>query len=133
MGRKISISCLVIDEQTYNDLYGKISDTFLHTTTYNGFGEESVTALAALNILSRKNLLTKYINFDHMKKKLKELESKHIDKIEKIKGTGILNGIIFKSFPSQVGELMEKIPSEFVKDRSFFLKKITATAISSEL
>ena len=38
-GGKSSISCLVIDEQTYNDSYGKISDTFLHTTTYNGFGK----------------------------------------------------------------------------------------------
>ena len=133
-GGKSSISCLVIDEQTYNDSYGKIGDTFLHTTTYNGFGEESVTALAALNILSKKEFTDKVHQLsDHMQKKLKELESKHIDKIEKIKGTGILNGIIFKSFPSQVGELMEKIPSEFVKDRSFFLKKITATAISSEL
>ena len=29
-----------------------MSDTFLHTTTYNGFGEESVTALEALSILT---------------------------------------------------------------------------------
>ena len=51
-GGKSSISCLVIDDKTYNEAYGKINNTFLHTTTYNGFGEESITALAALNILS---------------------------------------------------------------------------------
>ena len=51
-GGKSSISCLVTDESLYNKSYGKLNDTFLHTTTYNGFGEESVTALEALNILS---------------------------------------------------------------------------------
>ena len=50
---------LVIDDKTYNDAYGKINETFLHTTTYNGFGEESVTALAALNILSRNDFQKK--------------------------------------------------------------------------
>ena len=52
-GGKSSISCLVIDDKTYYEAYGSISDTFLHTTTYNGFGEESVTALAALNELTK--------------------------------------------------------------------------------
>ena len=50
-----------------------------------------------------------------------------------IKGTGILNGIVFKSIPSSIGEIVEKIPIKFIKDKSFFLKKLTATAISCEL
>lgn len=54
-GGKSSISCLVVDEDLYNIAYGKLNDTFLHTTTYNGFGEESITALEALNILSEQN------------------------------------------------------------------------------
>lgn len=133
-GGKSSISCLVIDNKTYDESYGKISDTFLHTTTYNGFGEESVTALAALNVLSKKDFAKKVHSLsDHITQKLEELRSKHLDKIQEIKGTGILNGIIFKSFPSEIGRLLEKLPSEFVKDRSFFLRKITATAISSEM
>ena len=133
-GGKSSISCLVIDDQTYNEAYGKISDTFLHTTTYNGFAEESVTALAALNILAASNFQSNVIKLaDLITHKLKELNSKHSDKIEEIKGNGILNGIIFKSYSTRIAELFEKFPSKFIKDKSFFLKKITATAISSEL
>ena len=32
-----------------------------------------------------------------------------------------------------LGNIIEKIPLEFVRDKSFFLKKLTATAISCEL
>ena len=133
-GGKSSISCLVIDDQTYNEAYGKINDTFLHTTTYNGFGEESVTALAALNELS-KNEFKKNVEVlsDLLSTKLEKLLTDHPDKIEEIKGNGILNGIVFKSYPSQIANLLDKIPSDFIKDKSFFLKKITATAVSSEL
>jgi len=133
-GGKSSISCLVIDDQTYNDAYGKINDTFLHTTTYNGFGEESVTALAALNELS-KNEFKKNVEelSDLLTAKLKELSYKYPNKIDQVKGNGILNGIVFKSYPTQIASLLEKFPLDFIKDKSFFLKKITATAISSEL
>ncbi len=133
-GGKSSISCLVIDDKTYKEAYGKINDTFLHTTTYNGFGEESITALAALNVLAqdefKKNVekLSKLLN-----DKLNKLKSKYPEKIDQVKGNGILNGIVFKSYPSQIAEILEKIPSSFIKDKSFFLKKITATAVSSEL
>ena len=133
-GGKSSISCLVIDDKTYNDAYGKINETFLHTTTYNGFGEESVTALAALNILSRNDFQKKVESLSNLISiKLEELQLKHSKKIQEIKGNGILNGIIFKSFSTSLGDLLEKIPSHFIKDRSFFLKKITATAISCEM
>ena len=61
-GGKSSISCLVIDDEIYENAYGQLNDTFLHTTTYNGFGEESVTAIEALNILSKPNFKTKVEN-----------------------------------------------------------------------
>jgi putrescine aminotransferase len=133
-GGKSSISCLVIDDQTYTEAYSSINETFLHTTTYNGFGEESITALAALNILAEKEFKNKVEELSNLlTSKLKNLFEKYPDKIEKIKGNGILNGIIFKSYPSSIAKFMEKIPSNFIKDKSFFLKKITATAISCEM
>ena len=68
-----------------------------------------------------------------MKKKLEETKNKHPEKIQEIKGTGILNGIIFKSFSSELSKIFEKIPVKLISDKAFFLKKLTATAISSEL
>ena len=133
-GGKSSISCLVMDDDIYNKAYSKLSDTFLHTTTYNGFAEESLTALEALNIIaddSFKNKvekLSEYLNI-----KFEELNKKHKNKIDEIKGTGILNGIVFKSIYSNMAKLIELFPLEIIKDKAFFLKKLTATAISCEL
>ena len=133
-GGKSSVSCLVINNDVYNEAYGKLNETFLHTTTYNGFAEESITALEALNILNDESFRKKVIKLsDTLSKKLNELKKKHEDKIQIIKGTGILNGIVFKSFSSDLGNLVEKIPLGFIKDKAFFLKKLTATAISCEL
>ena len=133
-GGKSSISCLVVDEDLYNIAYGKLNDTFLHTTTYNGFGEESITALEALNILSEQNFSNRVSEIsDFLNFKLNELKEKHSDKIEEIKGTGLLNGIIFKSYLSKISSLINNIPINLIRDKAFFLKKITATAISSEL
>ena len=44
-----------------------------------------------------------------------------------------MNGIIFKSFSSELSKIFEKIPVKLISDKAFFLKKLTATAISSEL
>ena len=133
-GGKSSISCLVMDDVVYNKAYSKLSDTFLHTSTYNGFAEESLTALEALNIISEENFkdkvkkLSEYLNI-----KLQELNKKHKDKIDEIKGNGILNGIVFKSIYSNMAKLIELFPLEIIQDKAFFLKKLTATVISYEL
>jgi len=133
-GGKSSISCLVIDDDVYNKSYSKLSDTFLHTTTYNGFAEESITAIEALNIIAQDNFNSKVQNLcDDLNTKLSEIAEKHKDKIYEIKGTGILNGIIFKSIYSKLAKLIDFFPLEIIKDKAFFLKKLTATAISCEL
>jgi putrescine aminotransferase len=133
-GGKSSISCLVVNDDLYDKAYGGLNDTFLHTTTYNAFGEESVTALEALNIVSDPNFKIKVEKLsDLLLMKLSKLNEDHKDKIDEIKGNGILNGIVFKSFSSQLAELIEKVPLKFIQNKSFFLKKITATAVSCEL
>ena len=75
-GGKSSISCLVIDEDTYSEAYGGLNDTFLHTTTYNGFGEESVTALESLNIISE-------VKFKNQVEHLSSILSKKLVEIKK--------------------------------------------------
>jgi len=133
-GGKSSISCLVVDDETYDKAYGSLNDTFLHTTTYNGFGEESVTALEALNILAEPEFKNKVgILSDLLSAKLLTLKNNHSEKIESVKGTGLLNGVVFKSYSSALGKIVESIPLNFIKDKAFFLKKLTATVISAEL
>ena len=133
-GGKSSISCLIVDDITYKNAYGNLNDTFLHTTTYNGFGEESITALEAINILSEESFKNKVEDLSNLlSNKLKSIEMKHKEKIDKIKGTGILNGIVFKSFSTSLANIVEKIPLQFINEKNFFLKKLTAVAVSCEL
>ena len=111
-----------------------MSDTFLQTTTYNGFAEECVTALEATSLFATEEFKTKVITLSkNLEKKLLEIKEKHKDKIYEIKGTGILNGIIFKSFSSEIAKIIEKFPVKLIRDKSFFLKKLTTTVISCEL
>ena len=115
-------------------MYIKIDNTFLHTTTYNGFGEESITALESINIMCEDNFEKRVSEIaEKIKNKLNDLIEKHKDKIECTKGTGIINGIVFKSFSSKIGDIAEKFPIDLIKNKSYFLKKITTTTISSEL
>jgi len=133
-GGKSSISCLVVNDNVYEEAYGELSDTFLHTTTYNGFAEECVTALEATNLFATEEFERKAKNLStYLVKKLSEIKKKHENKIHEIKGTGILNGIVFKSFSKEIGEIVEKFPIKLISDKSFFLKKLTATVISCEL
>ena len=83
-GGKSSISSLIVDEDIYNKAYNKINDTFLHTTTYNGFGEESITALAALNVILEKNFAEKVSNISKLLKKFaKKLKRSIVTKLKK--------------------------------------------------
>ena len=50
-GGKSSISAYAINDDYYNKVYGSIDKALLHTTTYNGFVEECITAIEAINIL----------------------------------------------------------------------------------
>jgi len=133
-GGKSSISCIVVDDEVYEKAYGELSDTFLHTTTYNGFAEECATALEATNLFASEEFKKKAEDLSsYLNKKLLEIKEKHINKIHEVKGTGILNGIVFKSFSNEIAEIIEKVPLKFIREKSFFLKKLTATAISCEL
>ena len=133
-GGKSSISCMVVNDDVYDKAYGRLSDTFLHTTTYNGFAEECVTAIESTSLFATEEFENKAKNLsNYLKKKLLEIKNKHQSKIYEVKGTGILNGIVFKSFSSEIAKIIEKFPIKLISDKSFFLKKLTATVISCEL
>ena len=49
-GGKASISAYAVRRGLFMKAYGTGADVTLHTTTYNGFGEEAITAIEAINI-----------------------------------------------------------------------------------
>ena len=60
MGGKSSISAYVTNKNIHDKVYGSIDTALLHSTTCNGFAEECLTAIEAINILLDDNLMAKF-------------------------------------------------------------------------
>ena len=56
-GGKSSISVYIARKEVFMKAYGNMNDATLHSTTYNGFGEETVTAIEAVNIIVEENFV----------------------------------------------------------------------------
>ena len=50
-GGKSSISAYISSDEVFQKAYGTENDAFLHSSTYNGFGEECITAIKAIEII----------------------------------------------------------------------------------
>lgn len=133
-GGKSSISALVANEDVYNSVYGSIETATLHTTTYNGFGEECATAIEAINILFEENYETKVKNLEKkIINNLENLKKKYPKKIKKISGTGSLFGIEFYSLIDNFDNLIKKIPLKSIEKKGNLINKLNVASISSEL
>ena len=95
---KSSIAGYTCRDHIFKNAYGNLNDAILHSTTYNGFGEECATAIEAINILIEENFQDK-VKFveSSLKISLKNLKSKFPKKIKGFKGEGALFGIEFNS------------------------------------
>jgi len=133
-GGKSSISALVANEKVYDKVYGSFETATLHTTTYNGFGEECATAIEAINILIEENYESKVKNIEKkIKFHLQNLKKKYPRKIKTFKGTGALFGIEFFSIINNIEPLLKNIPFRFIKNKSNLINKLNIASISSEL
>jgi len=130
-GGKSSISCFTTTSEIFNKAYGKIQDSTIHSTTYNAFGEETITALEAVNIAVEDDYPERgKIIGNLIYKNLKNLQKKYPNQIKEIRGTGCLQGIIFNSGSEILKKIISLIPSELTKDERFINKLITSSIIS---
>ena len=115
-GGKASISVFISNEKIFKKTYGKTSEAFLHSSTYNGFGEECFTAIQALEILINDNYKFKSKrNFDLSLKRINNIKSKFSKYVKDIKVAGGLAGIIFKY----------NFFTNFIKEDNYLSNKIT--------
>ena len=97
-GGKASISAYVSRGSILKKAYGSIEDATLHTTTYNGFGEECVTAIEAINITQEENFHDKSLKIEKIvNERCKKLMSKFGKQVSECKGMGSLHGIFINS------------------------------------
>ena len=132
-GGKSSISAFISSEIVFKKAYKKTDEAFLHTSTYNGFGEECFTAIEAIQVCLDEEFENKTNeNFNITKNRLNKLYLKHQKYIQEIRFAGGLAGIIFKY----------NFLFDFVKKDNFlakklsninFMKKIISASILNEL
>jgi putrescine aminotransferase len=130
-GGKASISGYTCTDNIFNKAYGNLNDATLHSTTYNGFGEETVTAIEAIKIIYRDDYISKSKDiYDFLYPGLLDLKKKYPDIISDVRGAGALNGIIINSKYELLGSVLKLVPGEFFKDKRFLPKLYTASIIS---
>ena len=130
-GGKSSISGYISNGKVALNSYDNINDALLHTTTYNGFGEECVTAITSINEMLKNRYDLKSIALgNYLDQKLFELKKSN-KKIFQIKGEGCLRGIIF-DIDLNFFKLFKIIPNSFFKNK-LFLKKLIVVSIMEEL
>ena len=61
-GGKSSISAYICADKIFSRAYGNLKDATLHSTTFNGFGEETITAIESINIMIEDNYESKSEN-----------------------------------------------------------------------
>jgi putrescine aminotransferase len=131
-GGKASISAYVSRGSILKKAYGSIENATLHTTTYNGFGEECVTAIEAINITQEENFHDKSLKIEKIvNERCKKLMSKFGNQVSECKGKGSLHGIFIKT-DTGVGKMLSLLPLNLTKDKKF-LPKLVAAAISDWL
>lgn len=131
-GGKSSISGYTTKMSIFKKSYGNLGDAILHSTTYNGFGEETITAMKAIEIIIKDNYQNKSKNiYKYLNPKLNHLMEKYPKLIHDVRGSGSLNGIIIKSrAPKILKSLLQRIPSNLLNDERFLDKLITSSVIS---
>ena len=132
-GGKSSISGYTTRDYIFRKAYDNSNDATLHSTTYNGFGEETVTAIEAINIIINDNYVekAKFIG-EALEPSLTQLKEKFPNVIEEVRGSGALWGLIID--PGALGKVfkgMSKLlPGKLFKDKRLVKKIFTASIIS---
>ncbi len=134
-GGKASISAYTCRDKFFKNAYDNLRDATLHSSTFNGLGEETVTAIEAVNIIIEENFIKKSKDiFELMNLGLTKLQKKFPNIIKEVRGSGSLNGVIINTdfTDKYLQPILSIIPVEFTKDK-YAIKKIIVSSYISEL
>ena len=125
-GGKASISGYIASERIFKKAYENLKDATLHSTTYYGFGEETVTALEAINTVVEENhpkIAEKLGN--KIANESENLKEKYPDLISDVRGKGLLHGIVFKAELNLIKQAIKILPKSISSDEQFIEKLVT--------
>ena len=130
-GGKSSISGLVTRKKIFKKAFDTPISANMQTSTFYAFGEETVTALEAVNIIIEEDFVAKS---QRIEKKLsigfQNLKNKYPRIITDVRGAGAIHGIFINPGPKILGKLVNFIPGEIYNDERFMAKLVTTAVIS---
>ena len=130
-GGKASISGYISSEKIFKKAYENLKDATLHSTTYYGFGEETVTALEAINTVVEENHPQIAKNMGNIiASKSEDLKEKYPELITDVRGKGLLHGIVFKAELNLIKQAIKMLPKSISSDEQFIEKLVTGSIIS---
>lgn len=133
-GGKSSISSFVTRESIYNSTYENMKDAYLHSTTYQGMGEECITALEAINIIVEGDLLNRVKEIENIAlKSFSKLKKDNTDKVSEVRAHGSLFAVVLHDdIYSGMQKSLELLPLEMTKDKTF-VRKLYLSSIMNEM
>lgn len=125
-GGKATFAAFITRSRIFSKAYGKISEATLHSSTYNGYGEEIVSAIEAINILHDEGLVENSARMgEYFLDRLLEIKSRH-PIVQYVNGRGLLLCIRFENAAYKMARLIPGIPEEL-------FAKLTTGGIITEL
>lgn len=125
-GGKATFAAFITRPRIFNKAYGKISEATLHSSTYNGFGEEIVSAIEAINILHDEGLVENSARMGkYFLERLREIQTRH-PIVQYVNGIGLLLCIRFENAAYKAAKLIPGVPEEL-------FAKLTTGGIITEL
>jgi putrescine aminotransferase len=130
-GGKASISGLTARTKIFKRAYDNFTDATLQTTTYYGFGEETITAMEAVRIIVEQDFAGRSLRIEeYLLAGLERLKAKYPDIIEEIRGSGSLWGLKLR-VPAlgKLGEAVQQVAPSGIRKDKHFIDKLVAGAI----
>jgi putrescine aminotransferase len=129
-GGKASISGYTAREPVFRRAYDRLADVILHSTTYYGFGEETATAIEAIDIVLEEDFPARARAIEGvLRPGLERLHKAHPGVVHRVAGTGALWGVFLGGGP-MVLELAGRLVPGFSGDPQFRTKLITLAVIA---
>ncbi|QDY80318.1 aspartate aminotransferase family protein [Streptomyces qinzhouensis] len=133
-GGKSSISAFVAREPVFKKAYDNLGDAMLQSTstTYYGFGEETATAIEAVNIVVEDDYPARARAIERvLVPGLERLRKQYPDIIADVRGAGALHGVFLDGGPRILDLAAKLAPGGLARDPLLRTKLITCAVINA--
>ncbi len=125
---KASFGGFIARSPIFKGAYGSLKNATIHSTTYNGFGEEIVTAIETLHIIQDEKLVENSSEVgDYFLERLQEIKKNHPLIVKDVRGVGLLLNIELESISAKISKALTIATPEEV------VAKVTTGGIINEL